>query len=60
MMTLCVQISVDMDMLSVSHALQWLNSYLSTRQQYVVINGCASNVVHNKDGVPSGSICAPL
>lgn len=60
MMTLCVQISVDMDMLSVTHTLQWLNSYLSARQQYVVINGCASTVVHNKDGVLHGSILAPL
>jgi hypothetical protein len=40
--------------------LNWFNSYLSNRQQCVVINGIKSKFSHACSGVPQGSILGPL
>ena len=40
--------------------IQWFDSYLSDRQQRVVINGVASNLLCLESGVPQGSILGPL
>jgi hypothetical protein len=40
--------------------LEWFNSYLSQRQQFVVINGHSSSLIHILLGVPQGSILGPL
>ena len=39
---------------------QWFQSYLTGRHQWVVINGTASNILYLEAGVPQGSILAPL
>ena len=41
-------------------ALQWFKSYLSTRQQYVYLNGTKSALKPITYGVPQGSIMGPL
>ena len=41
-------------------ALAWLESYLSHRQQRVVIDGCLSDPLTLEAGVPQGSILGPL
>ena len=38
----------------------WLSSYISNREQYVHVNGCASSKVQMLYGVPQGSILGPL
>ena len=40
--------------------LQWFDSYLAKRQQYVSINGCTSDKLVITHGVPQGSVLAPL
>ena len=40
--------------------LKWLQSYLSDRTQYVVLNGSASSSEPVMAGVPKGSILGPL
>ena len=40
--------------------LSWFSSYLSNRQQRVVIDGQWSSWVNIKAGVPQGSVLAPL
>ena len=40
--------------------LRWLTSYLTCRQQHVVINGAASKCIFVVSGVPQGSILGPL
>ena len=40
-------------------ALQWFQSYLSDRHQYVVINGARSEPFRLKYGVPQGSVLGP-
>ena len=40
--------------------LSWLQSYLSSRSQCVLVNGCMSNFLAVEDGVPQGSILGPL
>ena len=40
--------------------LEWFKSYLSDRQQYVIINGLPSTLLHILLGVPQGSILGPL
>jgi len=42
------------------HVLQWLTSYLSDRQQYVVIDSATSKTSPVLSGVPQGSILCPL
>ena len=40
--------------------LQWFDSYLAKRQQYVSINGCASDKLVITHGVPQGSVLGSL
>ena len=40
--------------------LRWLTSYLTCRQQHVVINGTASKCIFVVSGVPQGSVLGPL
>ena len=40
--------------------LQWFHSYLAKRQQYVSINGCASDKLVITHRVPQGSVLGPL
>ena len=40
-------------------ALQWLDSYLANRKQYVNINYVDSDMLDVKCGVPQGSILGP-
>ena len=40
--------------------LQWFDSYLAKRQQYVSINGCTSDKLVITHGVPQGSVLGPL
>ncbi len=41
-------------------ALTWFSSYLSNKSQYVSVNGCKSNHLSIKCGVPQGSVLGPL
>ena len=41
-------------------ALLWLKDYLTNRRQYVIFNGCESDPLLIKCGVPQGSILGPL
>ena len=42
------------------HILQWLTSYLSDRQQHVVVDGATSNASLVLSGVPQGLVLGPL
>ena len=41
-------------------ALDWFNSYLSNRKQYVYLNGESSQLENITGGVPHGSVLGPL
>ena len=40
--------------------MQWTNSYLQNRKQFVSIDGTDSKTLHMQFGVPQGSILGPL
>ncbi|KAG7298081.1 hypothetical protein JYU34_018851 [Plutella xylostella] len=40
--------------------LRWIRSYVTNRQQAVVVGGCRSNFIHVPSGVPQGSLLGPL
>ena len=40
--------------------LNWFNSYLNSREQFTVVNGCLSQSMPIRRGVPHGSILGPL
>ena len=43
-----------------NHTLQWINNWLTTRTQRVVVDGEASPRVYVKSGVPQGTVLGPL
>ena len=42
------------------NAVNWFKSYLSDREQYVLLDGVKSDIVNSSKGVPQGSILGPL
>ena len=42
------------------NALEWFQSYLTGRSQYVTVNGHVSNFLPITFGVPQGSVIGPL
>ena len=40
--------------------LSWLESYLTNRRQFIVINNVQSQTLFNKYGVPQGLVLGPL
>ena len=40
-------------------ALEWINDYLKDRRQFAVVNGCKSQLIAVKCGIPQGFLLGP-
>ena len=43
-----------------SYIIRWIKSYLTDREQFVLVNGSSSNLFQAISGVPQGSVVDPL
>ena len=43
-----------------NYLVNWINSYLLNRVQFIVIDGTESHPIHVVSGVPQGSVLGPL